>query len=194
MSRECSACTRPSENKHFDCPPRMADGRLFTDYRPRCDYNYVVDGLTADTPMDSYAYRQYLINNAGSLMTKQRAQSYSQSLCGPCTKPYNIGTMLPEKYVTTCDGKTCSVKLNDPRGIGIGRSYGQSAEEQAANSAFLQRKDAEQQYLSGNANCCAASPADRMAYAAPAGTPTAAMRAAVPSGGAALSGGDAVRF
>ena len=36
----------PSNNKYFDCPPRMHDGRNFTDYRPSCDVNnqYVVNG------------------------------------------------------------------------------------------------------------------------------------------------------
>ena len=29
----------PSNNKYFDCPPRMSDGRNFTDYRPSCDVN-----------------------------------------------------------------------------------------------------------------------------------------------------------
>jgi hypothetical protein len=29
-------CYKTSDNKHFGCPSRMADGRHFTDYRPHC--------------------------------------------------------------------------------------------------------------------------------------------------------------
>ena len=32
-------CYRTSNNKFFNAPPRMADGRHFTDYRPSCDAN-----------------------------------------------------------------------------------------------------------------------------------------------------------
>ena len=29
-------CYKTSNNKYSDCPPRMADGRHFTDFRPNC--------------------------------------------------------------------------------------------------------------------------------------------------------------
>jgi hypothetical protein len=171
----------------------MADGRLFTDYRPRCDINYVVEGLTADKPMNSYTYKQYLINNASSIMTSQRGTAYNLAACGPCMSPYNEGTMVPEKYVMKCDGQTCSVQLKDARGVGIGRDYGSTAESMQAQAEFLRKKEAEQARLATTANCCA-SATDKLGYYAPVGTPldTAAMRASVPSGGAPLSGGDAV--
>ena len=34
-----STCYKTSDNKFMDCPPRMADGRHFTDYRPNCHTN-----------------------------------------------------------------------------------------------------------------------------------------------------------
>ena len=29
-------CYKTGDNKHLQCPPRMNDGRHFTDYRPNC--------------------------------------------------------------------------------------------------------------------------------------------------------------
>ena len=36
------SCHKTSDNKHFDCPPRMDDGRHFTDYRSNCHINNLV--------------------------------------------------------------------------------------------------------------------------------------------------------
>ena len=33
------SCYKASNNKYFNCPPRMDDGRHFTDYRSSCDTN-----------------------------------------------------------------------------------------------------------------------------------------------------------
>lgn len=134
----------------------MADGRLFTDYRPRCDLNYVVEGLTADKPMTSYAYRQYLIKNAGGIMNDQRSSAYSLAQCGPCMTPYDQGTMAPEKYIVKCDGQSCAVRLNDARGIGVGREYGTTPDVLKAREQFLARKEKEQAQLS-QGGCCSAA-------------------------------------
>jgi hypothetical protein len=154
-----------------------------------------MDGLTADKPMNSYAYRQYLINNAGSLLNQSRTSAYQGAVCGPCMQPYNVGTMMPEMYKTVCDGQACSKKLVDPRGLGVGRDYGAGEGEESAKATFMQRKEQEQERLATNANCCAASAVDRLNYFAPAGTqlPMADVRASVPSGGYPMSGGDAVK-
>lgn len=168
----------------------MADGRLFTDYRPRCDINYI----SGDKQMNSYDYRQYLIRNAGSVMTSQRSSAYSTAVCGPCMPPYDKGTMLPEQYVMECDGQSCSVTLKDPRGLGLGRNYGNTPDAMQTRAEFLMRKEMEQKALSSSANCCA-TPADNLDYHAPAGSATgsSSQRSAVPSGAAALSGGDAAQ-
>ena len=33
------SCYKTGDNKHLQCPPRMDDGRHFTDYRPNCELN-----------------------------------------------------------------------------------------------------------------------------------------------------------
>lgn len=96
-------------NEIFDCPPRMDDGRLFTSYYPRCFTNL--------ERKNSYDYRQYMINNAIDIMEKNR----HMKSCGPCMKPFNIGTMLPEESIVKCDKNTCRVVINDPNGLGQGR-------------------------------------------------------------------------
>ena len=94
-------CKKASDNKYNNCPPLMADGRMFTDYRPRCIANFAVAGGASlpgnfDLP-NSYEYRQYLIKNASDIMAKNRQMAYQNNACGPCTNPYNEGTMLPEQ-------------------------------------------------------------------------------------------------
>lgn len=148
ISRKCSggSCSRTSSNKHFDCPPRMADGRLFTDYRPRCDVNFIRgDGV----PRDSYEYRQFLMNNADGLMAAWRGDAYAGARCGPCVPPYNVGTMLPEQNRVKCDAKTCTTGDAVPFGLGQGRDYGLVPDAQ-----FLGFKQREQQELASGANCC----------------------------------------
>ena len=58
-----SACYKTSDNKFFDCPPRMADGRHFTDYRPEC---YVNDLIRADNNVNNNFYSAF----SSSLLNK----------------------------------------------------------------------------------------------------------------------------
>ena len=87
-------------------PSRMSDGRLFTDWNTRC--TRVPDGT-------SYEHRMYLIKNASSIMKKNRCFSSEKCLEDP-------GTMLPEKFVVTCNNRTCTrnpTQFED--GLGDGR-------------------------------------------------------------------------
>ena len=59
-------CYRTSNNKFFNAPPMMADGRNFTDYRPQCDVN---NGLINENKLpNSHEYRMFLTQNAEKLM------------------------------------------------------------------------------------------------------------------------------
>lgn len=136
----------------------MADGRIFTDYRPRCDLNYSIPGAK-DSMMgsSSYTYRQYLIQHADQLMAGQRALTYGSAVCGPCMPPYDVGTMLPEQSIVKCDAQVCTRVGNDPSGIGQGRFYGATPDAAAARAQFLARKASEQVALAKAGNCCASS-------------------------------------
>ncbi len=104
------------------CPMRMNDGRVFTDYRPRCMTNgELMQQLELQNmPRSSYESRQYLQNNAENLMKKFQSDAEELSRCGPCTQKE---TMLPERYVVRCDAVGCSRHEVNPDGLGDGRQY-----------------------------------------------------------------------
>jgi hypothetical protein len=168
----------PSNAKYYNCPPRMADGRNFTDYRPRC-LSTITQEL-AGQPMNSYEYRQFLINNAGSLMSKMREDTYNKNSCGPCVEPFQTGTMLPEQSQVQCDANTCRILPGDPAGLGQGRAYMGSDYDDKANQEFIKRRAAENsKYASGK--CCTP---DSQFYPIDGVLPTDLGRNAVPGGGA----------
>lgn len=188
-TRTCAPCTRTSDNKHWDCPPRMADGRLFTDYRPRCDTNlqYRQQPMTG-----SYEYRQFLIANGEKLIGEQRSQAYRGAYAGPCVQPFDRGTVLPERDAFVCDAVTCRRVEGDPTGLGTGRQYGMLPQQQQALDRFLAEQAAAQERLRTRGNCCA-STVDGGYYPLPGLNVQAQQRDArwaTPSGAAPLSGGD----
>lgn len=180
--RTCGPCTKASDNKHFDCPPRMADGRLFTDYRSRCDINFMTMTGTTTIPKDSYTYRQYLISHADDLIAEARKNAYIVAACAPCVHP---STMLPEKISEICDTHTCiRVPGPDPLdGLGTGRIYGGEDGHPALRD--MQQRD---RAVTSSVNCCA-SPFDVANYYAD-GTPM--LRLTNPGGAPVLplQGGD----
>jgi hypothetical protein len=193
-TRTCGACTRPSDNKHFDCPPRMSDGRLFTDYRPRCDVNFWA--AQRGSGSGSYAYRQHLIGNATSIIDGQRAAAYAIASCGPCVARFDQpGTMLPEKDVLSCDMRTCVRVPTNADGLGTGRDFGVPAALQAQQRQQLVGYKAQQDArATASANCCASAgardsyyPVDGVVRGDGGG---GGDRYSVPGGGAPLSGGD----
>lgn len=117
----CTGCERESDNKSFQCPAKMADGRAFTDYKPRCA---VLSSLLQDKPMNTYELRQHMINNAEAIMQQKREYASRMNSCGPCVQPWNQGTMLPEQTMVRCNESTCSVSKTNANGLGQGRDYG----------------------------------------------------------------------
>lgn len=160
----------------------MADGRLFTDYRSRCDINYLPKSASAaPLPSDSYAYRQYLISHADDLIAAARRNAYSVASCAPCVRP---STMLPEKVTEVCDKHTCVfVPGPDPvNGIGMGRAYG-------GTDSHTTDSQAEQDRTAVSAANCCSSPFDIANYYADG---TSMLRLTSPGGApvSPLQGGD----
>lgn len=183
-----SACYKTSDNKHFDCPPRMADGRHFTDYRPSCHVN---DLLKADNAIsNSFQYRKFLQENADTLMNKNREIACAKNCCAPCVgkglgvEGFNNGTMLPEKYIQECNANFCKVVINDVNGVGTGRNYYSQGINQCDNlpSAWPVIKQP---------NMCA-TPHDNFAYLGDLERSMMPnmLRVAVPGAGNVLDGGD----
>lgn len=186
--KDCDECTRVSNNKFFNCPPRMADGRHFTDYRPRCYGQYL---LKIDNGIpSSFDYRMYLTHNASDLMKKNAFEAYTTNRCGPCAEPYDVGTMLPEYNKQQCNSRTCSMSVNDPWGLGLGRQYYDKNEEQAFRAEFIKAKEKENEYFKANANCCTTAEDDLYYYPIDGEVKNNYERYSMPGGGVALSGGD----
>ena len=185
-------CFKTSDNKHIQCPPRMADGRHFTDYRPS---NFINDLIRADNNIsNSLHYRVFLQQNADALMDKQRQIACAINCCGPCPitqsskEPFDVGTMLPEQYMFVTDGRTTKYVLNDVNGIGTGRmhwTYPQ-ADEACPNlpSAWP---------MAQQPNQCA-SPLDKLAYLGDVEPVPTGIRQAVPGGGSMVNTGNTNKY
>ncbi len=111
-------CDKTSNNKYFNCPARMDDGRTFTDYRPNCYVNNLI--RMKNNVRGSYEYRQFLIHNAENLMEVNNIYNSEKNGCHPCNaKP------VPFKRKCEVDIYVSKCSLQDPKGIGT--------EYQAAN-------------------------------------------------------------
>lgn len=149
--KPCTECSKSSDNRYSNCPPKMSDGRMFTDYRPRCVANFAASHIEGNFDLpNSYEYRQFLTANASAIMDKDRQAAYKNNYCGPCMNPYNEGTMLAEKSMVKCDASKCSFYGNDPNGLGTGRQYQTTNEKDRSREAFLSLKKKEQ----NSENCC----------------------------------------
>jgi len=100
----------------------MDDGRHFTDYRPSCHVNNLVRANNGIN--NSFEFRMFLTQNANKLMNLNRSYSCQKNCSGSCSKPYHVGTMLPESSIVTCDKIGCSTIQKNPKGLGQGRNYG----------------------------------------------------------------------
>jgi len=124
-----NTCNKTSNNKYFDCPARMDDGRTFTDYRPS---NTVDDMIRySNNVMSSYEYRQFLINNANNIMNVNNQYTVDKVSMSNCTAPE-----MPFK--TVCDvnkqySKCAPTNLN---GIGIQNVVNQNVINQSLNEYF----------------------------------------------------------
>jgi len=114
-------CKKVTNNKYNDCPPRMDDGRHFTDYRPSCHINNLVQ--QNNTILNSYDYRMFLTQKATHLIDLNRTYACELNCCGPCKEPYHQGTMLPEQAVRECNKNTCNTVITNQNGLGQGRKY-----------------------------------------------------------------------
>jgi hypothetical protein len=121
-----SLCYKTSDNKYKECAPRMADGRHFTDYRPNCEVNTFI--RSDNNIKNSFDYRTFLQTNAETLMNKNRDISTKKNYCKPCDQENFESTMLPEKYMQSCDQNNCEVKEVNKEGLGLGRDYGSNFE------------------------------------------------------------------
>lgn len=87
---------------------------MFTDFRPKCN-------KLTHPGMSSYDQRLYLIKNADKIINNDRADLFTRMGCYPCFSYEEPGTIPPHQSELVCDGRTCTLKLTNPGGIGVGR-------------------------------------------------------------------------
>ena len=102
-----------SDNVNFDFPAKMADGRAFTDYRANCIMNHQLS-----SNKNSFNYRYYLENNGTTIEKNITAKLDQRLKCHEC----KTDTVLPVQTVQNCNAGVCSVKMNDPNGLGLDRA------------------------------------------------------------------------
>jgi len=107
-----NTCNKTSNNKYFDCPARMDDGRIFTDYRPSSSVDDMI--RYSNNVMSSYEYRQFLINNATNIMDVNMNYTVDKVGCNSCDAP-----IMP--FHTECNINDHYSKCDtiDSNGIGI---------------------------------------------------------------------------
>jgi hypothetical protein len=119
-----SGCDEVNVNNVM-CPTRMADGRAFTDYRPRCAVNGELFSqiTSANLVNSSYESRMFLQHNADQYMDYERNKAINTLIpCAPCNRSFSDpGTMLDERYIVRCNGVTCTREEVNPMGLGDGR-------------------------------------------------------------------------
>lgn len=188
LFKECTECERPSNNKFFNCPPRMDDGRHFTDYRPRCTQQF--QDKISKKIMSSYEQRMFLTANADDLIKLNARNAYMMNRCGACVEPYDQGTMVPDLESQQCNSRTCSFGVNDPYGLGLGRKYYTEDVDQQFKKRFIEEKEKEQKYFRETAQCCGTKQDDIQYFPIDGDVKGDMPRPAVPSGGTPLTGGD----
>lgn len=104
-------CDKTSNNKYFNCPPRMDDARHFTDYRPNTYVNNLI--RMTNNVSGSYEYRQFLIHNADSLMKANTQYADMKNACSPCN-----ATPVPFKQECNVGLSEVECRLLDPNGVG----------------------------------------------------------------------------
>jgi len=127
-----TTCDKTSNNKYFDCPARMDDGRTFTDYRPSSTVNDMI--RYSNNTMSSYEYRQFLIHNASKIMEVNNTYLKEKVGCDSCD-------YVEVPFQTTCTWNETFGKciMTDPNGVGLNNITHEKFENaQGAFNSFSQ--------------------------------------------------------
>ena len=122
-----TSCSFNNDNKN--CPIKMADGRAFTNYEPRCIKNAFINDQLKENNLikSSYEQRQYLQNNYQKIVDEDRRRAMNTiTPCYPCQAGELINEtnkQLDNKYMVQCDGVTCYKKIVNEEGLGTGNFF-----------------------------------------------------------------------
>lgn len=118
-NKSLGICDRTSNNKYFNCPPMMSDGRHFTDYRP----NYYINNLIrmSSNTLNSYDYKQYLIHNASKLMEENKNYSIEKNGCSVSGLYKCNAKNVP--YQNECNVSLSNMECREINRNGVGTNY-----------------------------------------------------------------------
>jgi hypothetical protein len=107
-----NTCNKTSNNKYFNCPARMNDGRAFTDYRSSSSVDDMI--RYSNNVMSNYEYRQFLIHNADKIMKVNNQYTSEKMGCTDCNAK-------PIPFTTVCDVNKQISRCNvvNPQGVGL---------------------------------------------------------------------------
>lgn len=113
----------------MNCPIKMADGRYFTNYEPRCIRNANLNELLTKNNITNSSYEQRLFLQNNSQMIIEMEQKKVMESIFPCN-PCKVGELLNEtnkqmdnKYFVSCDGVSCKNTLVNPDGLGTTKNF-----------------------------------------------------------------------
>lgn len=170
------SCSKTSNNKHFNCPPRMDDGRHFTDYRPHCHMASTIQH--ENNIHNSFQSRLFLTQNATKLIELNRKEACGKNCCGPCQSPYQISTTMPENSAMVMGGP-----------VPCGEKTAMEAAVPSNVNAPLQCESWDRGVIDVSANCCT-PPQEAVNYYPASMQHVLLKRKTVPGGGMPLNGGD----
>ena len=145
-----ATCYNGSNNIHFNIPPSMSDGRLFSNYEAACKANNQLKKNLGIT--NNYQYRQYLIHNGN-----QVAQKNSQLACAECSQCIKEAQQAPktQKYLY----KSCADRSR-PYGYENSNLKNMYVSRQAQNSKLQAPLLTQEQLLLSRASKCSVGTAD----------------------------------
>ena len=107
------SCNKTSNNKYFDCPALMSDGRIMTDYRSATTLNDMI--RLNNKTLSSYDYRNFLTHNAESIMKINNDFITEKNSC-------KSGKLVEVPFARVCEYNTnvCEcTKTNQRMGLGL---------------------------------------------------------------------------
>jgi hypothetical protein len=98
------------DNRYPGWAANMADGRLVTDYRSRCEVNIPTGS--------QFATRQFMQRNAESIMSQSRERQAINTGAG---LSYDASTEMPAAENIHCGISECKIRTVETHGVGISR-------------------------------------------------------------------------
>jgi hypothetical protein len=106
-------CYKTSDNKYSFLPPKMSDGRHFTDYRSNCEINNLL--ISNNKVHNSHDYKKFLLDNSQKLRELNWNYACQKNCYKKCVNPVDI----PFKNEFKCNKEICKKSLVNKNGIGL---------------------------------------------------------------------------